>query len=525
VAATLAAEVTMALHSRFEDAAAHYGGKVAVEDPGGHTLTYAQLDALSDRVRDRLHALGVRTGDRVGVHLPKSVDTVAAILGILKSGAAYVPVDADSPLPRAAFILNDCAVRAVFGHAPRAAELQSELGRLGAYPAMIVVGSAGGLSGTLADEDERSPSIRVGSTDPGADSLAYILYTSGSTGRPKGVMLTHRCAESYVDWCQRTFRPTRDDRFSSHAPFHFDLSILDLYVPLGCGATLVLVTEELGKDPRALAPFIAEKRISVWYSVPSILSLLGQYGKVERYDFGALRLVLFAGEVFPIAQLRALQARWPAADYYNLYGPTETNVCTYYRVEGMIAAERVEPLPIGRACEHLSCRVIDENGRDVEPGAEGELVVSGPAVMVGYWNLAEQNRAAFIVGDDGRKWYRTGDLVVEDPAVGYVFHGRRDRMVKRRGYRIELGEIEAGLSTHPAIREVAVVALRDEESGVRIKAVLSTRDGARLSLVELKQFSVDHLPRYMVPDLFEVVGALPRTSTDKIDYRAILAGG
>jgi acyl-coenzyme A synthetase/AMP-(fatty) acid ligase len=337
-------------------------------------------------------------------------------------------------------------------------------------------------------------------------------------------MLTHRCALSFVQWCAEAFAPSPSDRFSSHAPFHFDLSILDLYVPLSHGATLVLIDEELGREPRALAPFIAERRLTVWYSVPSILAMLAQYGRLERYDFGALRLVLFAGEVFPVPQLRQLHERWPGPEYHNLYGPTETNVCTSYRLPERIAPDRTEPFPIGRTCAHLQSRVIDAGGRDVRPGVTGELLVSGPGVMPGYWNLPEQSAAAFVVDEAGRRWYRTGDLVREDAQEGYIFHGRRDRMVKRRGYRIELGEIEAGLATHPAVREVAVIAERDSAANVRVRAFLSLKGEARPSVIALKQFCVEKLPRYMVPDTFAILAALPRTSTDKIDYRALEAG-
>jgi acyl-coenzyme A synthetase/AMP-(fatty) acid ligase len=337
-------------------------------------------------------------------------------------------------------------------------------------------------------------------------------------------MLTHRSATSFVDWCSSVFEPHRGDRFSSHAPLHFDLSILDLFVPLKHGASLVLIGDEVGKDPLRLAPLIAAQRITVWYSTPSILSLLAQYGKLARYDFGALRFVLFAGEVFPVPHLRLLKSQWRSPRYFNLYGPTETNVCTYYEIPDHIPDSRTEPFPIGRSCEHLRCEVVGADGPVVQ-GEEGELVVSGPGVMAGYWNLPEQNAQAFLVSASGERWYRTGDLVVQTPEGIYLFRGRRDRMIKRRGYRVELGEIEAGLSGHPAAREVAVVAVPDGGGGVRIKAFLSLRGDQRPSIIDLKQFCVDRLPRYMTPDSFTFVDALPRTSTDKIDYQALKTQG
>jgi acyl-coenzyme A synthetase/AMP-(fatty) acid ligase len=328
---------------------------------------------------------------------------------------------------------------------------------------------------------------------------------------------------SFVDWCSEAFQPVEGDRFSSHAPFHFDQSIFDIYVSLKHGATLVLINNELGKEPGLLAPFIAERRISMWYSTPSILSFLAQYGKMERYDYSALRQVLFAGEVFPVKHLRALKALVPHPRYFNLYGPTETNVCTYYQVPAEIPAERSEPFPIGAPCSHYvgMIKVVGEDGNEVAHGDEGELVAAGPGVMLGYWNLPERTANAFLIDGKGDRWYRTGDVVVEEPDGNYRYVSRRDRMVKRRGYRIELGEIEAGLYRHPAIREVAVISIPNETSGVRIIAFLTCKEGARPSIVDLKRFCAENLLSYMSPDVFMIRDELPKTSTNKTDYQTL----
>jgi acyl-coenzyme A synthetase/AMP-(fatty) acid ligase len=224
-----------------------------------------------------------------------------------------------------------------------------------------------------------------------------------------------------------------------------------------------------------------------------------------------------------LREQREVVARWPGKRWFNLYGPTETNVCTYYEVVPPIPDDRVEPYPIGRTCENLRSLVVDADDEPVAAGEEGELLIAGPNVMSGYWNLPERNAAAFLVDSAGEQWYRTGDLVVLGPDGDHVFHGRRDRMVKRRGYRIELGEIEAGLATHPELREVAVVADRAPTGDVRIVAVLALRGERRPSTIELRQYCVEHLPRYMTPDQFEFVAAIPRTSTDKIDYQTLVA--
>jgi L-proline---[L-prolyl-carrier protein] ligase len=518
--------MTGILHGYFVRAAALYPGGTAVVEPGHGEITYRDLAVLSDRLRDRLHFLGIRGGDRVGIYMRKSIDAVAAIYGILKAGAAYVPVDPGAPPARNAFIMHNCAVKAIVMERRFEEKFRAEHEQLGALPALILQDGAGGgraLREALdsADAQTRAPATTVAA--PAAQDLAYILYTSGSTGKPKGVMLSHENAVSFVDWCSEVFQPSDSDRFSSHAPFHFDLSILDVHVSLKHGATLVIIAEEIGKDPQHLAPLIAEQRISVWYSAPSILALLAQFGRLEQYDYTALRHILFAGEVFPVKHLRLLARLLPKPRYFNLYGPTETNVCTFYEVATPIAEERTVPFPIGLTCSHLSCKVVDEREAEVPLGAEGELCVSGRGVMQGYWSLPEQTAGAFLVDGAGARWYKTGDIVVEAADGNYTYRGRRDRMVKRRGYRVELGEIEAGLYRHPLIKEAAVIAVADEEAGVKVTAHLSCKEPKRPSLIEMKRFCAENLPIYMVPDRFSWHEGLPKTSTDKIDYQRLKA--
>ena len=500
--------------------------KIAAQEANGSAITYLELGDLSDRMRDRLALLGVKPGDRVGFWIRKSIDSLVTIFGILKVGAAYVPVDPYAPGSRNSYILADCAVSVVVVESRYKTGLLAEHFQDGTHPTVLAISSAGGgthLRAMLDEENRRAKAPPVCSPDIQSDDLAYILYTSGSTGKPKGVQLTHQNAVSFIEWCSQTFEPTPDDRFSSHAPFHFDLSVLDIYCSIKHGATLVLIGEDLGKLPADLTRVIADMGISIWYSAPSILSLIAQFGDLGNNRLSSPRMVLFAGEIFPIVHLRSLIKLWPNTRYFNLYGPTETNVCTYYEVPTSALHDRVEPVPIGKVCSHLEGIIIDADVREVMKGAEGELCIRGAAVTPGYWNLPEQTRKAFVRVGSRQAYYRTGDIVKEDPNENLLYLGRKDRMIKKRGFRVELGEIEVCLYQHPQVREAAVVAVPDELLGMKVHAHIVCKVGARLSLIDLKTFCSQLVPGYMIPDNFSFHDTLPKTSTDKVDYQVLKA--
>jgi amino acid adenylation domain-containing protein len=334
------------------------------------------------------------------------------------------------------------------------------------------------------------------------------------------VILTHRNALTFVDWCATTFRVRPGDRLANHAPLHFDLSVFDVYNALQAGASVSLIHEEIALFPQRLASLIEEQRITVWYSVPSALVYLLQHADLGARDLDQLRLVLFAGEVFPMKYLRALADVLPHAEIYNLYGPTETNVCTYHRVD-RARLPLQERLPIGRACANTETLVLDGEGRPVTPGQTGELCVRGPSVTPGYWGDTEKSRRALIADplrpEREERLYRTGDLVIEEAAGEYTFLGRRDNQVKSRGYRIELGDIEAALYAHPAVVEAAVIAVPDEEIGSRLRAFVALRPGHEPGPAELRAHCAGLVPRYMVPESVEIRPGLPRTSTGKTD--------
>jgi clorobiocin biosynthesis protein CloN4 len=490
------------LHEVLRCGVARWASRHAVIAPN-RCLTYAELALLAHRYAALLRIRGTARGGRVGIYLEKTAEAIAAMQAALRLGAAYVPIDSVGPVARAAAITRDASLGAVFTTSTRAAELA----HLGVNCPMVCVDNSGELEGVAPIESSTGPIAAP-------NDLAYILYTSGSTGTPKGVCISHRNAMAFVDWCVTTLSPNEDDVFANHAPLHFDLSVLDIYAALSVGASVALVPDALSYHPPNLVRFLRERKITIWYSVPTALVMMLDAGLLDATDL-VLRTICFAGEVFPIKHLARLQKGMPNVRLLNLYGPTETNVCTYYEVTGSLEG-RTSPLPIGRACCGDRVWVEGEGGKPIEDGEEGELVVDGPTVMLGYWGGQLQTGP-----------YRTGDRVRCDPDGNYTYLGRRDGMVKVRGYRIELGEVEAVLASHPAIREVAV-GIRGSGLDARLVAFAVKNDEAQQpggrgpGLVALKELCAERLPRQMNIDSVIYLDSLPRTRNGKVD-RAKLA--
>jgi amino acid adenylation domain-containing protein len=491
----------------------------------GQGLTYEELAHRSGSLARLLIQQGVRKGDRVGIYTEKSFEAVVAIYGIMKAGAAYVPIDPLAPISRLAFIMQDCGLQHLISSETKIRQLEELFERKVGLESIIGVRSDELPVRSVGWEEVYQTPSQSETPASGVElDLAYILYTSGSTGEPKGVMHTHRSALSFVQWAVTTFSLSSEDRLSNHAPYHFDLSILDMFASAAVGASAVIVPEDVARLPASLAALMSEEKLTVWYSVPFALIQLLQRGRLESRDLRSLRCVLFAGEPFPPKHLRQLMQMLPQSSFFNLYGPTETNVCTFYEASPVRDNEE-RPLPIGKACTNTELIVVAGEDQPVAPGEIGELLVRGASTMPGYWNRPGQTDRAFF--RRGARppfqevFYRTGDLVQRGADGNYQFLGRKDRQVKVRGFRIELDEIEVALLSHAQVEEAAVYVRRDAEEIASIETAVVAKPGTGPTSLELSRYLSERLPSYALPNRILVVDQLPRTSTGKIDRRTL----
>ncbi|MFE9611310.1 amino acid adenylation domain-containing protein [Streptomyces sp. NPDC006012] len=469
----------MSLYSLVVDAAARTPDALAVCDLATG-LSYGELDARADTYLAALRGRGVQPGDRVLVWTDKTAESVAVAQAVLRCGAIHVPVPRGNPGKRVAQIAAD------------------------ARPALIVTDHG----------DHVADSVTVSCTDLFQEAAygsgaahhpvrpadpAYILYTSGSTGTPKGVCLSHGNALAFVDWACRELELTAADRLANHAAFSFDLSVFDLYGAFRAGASVHLIGETLAQAAEPLVGFLLERRITVWYSVPSALVLMTEYGELLERGPGALRACVFAGERFPLKPLKDLRRGWPGVRMLNWYGPTETNVCTSYEVTAADLT-RTTAVPIGAPVAGDTVSLDD-----------GEIVVGGPTVMLGYWGGEPQ------VGP-----YRTGDLGRYDADGLLEYRGRVDDMAKVRGYRIEPAEMNSVLVAHEAVRD-AVVLVVGAGLDARLHAFVVPEAGCAPEFAELRRHCSGFLPPYMTIDALHTVSGFPRTPNGKVD-RAALGG-
>jgi len=473
-------------------------------------LTYRELDAKANQLAHHLIALGVKPGELVGLCVERSLDLMVALIGVMKAGAAYVPLDPGYPADRLALMLSDSAVRVLVAHdrlVPLLPTFKGDIVRVDQDAAAI------GARPTTAPDVEVSP-----------ESVAYVIYTSGSTGVPKGAVLPHRAVVNYLQWMQATYRLDATDAVLLKAPVSFDASVWELYLPLVAGARLVVARPDGHRDPLYLLGTIAAQKVTVVQFVPSLLAAL-----IETPGFAIaferVRLLIMGGEALPGDLASRVRALLPHVEMHNLYGPTEAAVyATAYEVPKNFAAGVV---PIGAPISNAQIHILSAVGGQHAPiGVPGELYIGGRGVGLGYLNRAELSAERFVA-DRFRNvpnalMYRTGDLARWRPDGLLEFLGRVDDQVKIRGFRVELGEIEAALTKHPAVRECAVVRRTSARGDDRLVGYVVPEELASPpDAATLRAWLGETLPDYMIPSTFVTLERFPLGVTGKLDRRAL----
>ncbi|MDF3149260.1 amino acid adenylation domain-containing protein, partial [Streptomyces sp. T21Q-yed] len=494
----------------------HATPRTVAVDTGRTTLTYAELDAASGALAARLRANGVRPGDLVGLLTEAGADTVLGVVGILRAGAGWVPLDATHPVARLRDQVKRTGVGVVVCHAAT----------------REAVAALDGITPVAADDTPpATPSPAASSpvepppADP--DAIAYVIFTSGSTGRPKAVPITHRSMLNYLDWSLTTFGYRPGDHLVQAASVCFDASVRQLLAPLLAGATIHTLTRDLLRDPEALLDRIVNDRITVWSSVPTLWERLLTAAETRARqdgtppDLSALRWVHVGGEALPAAHVR----RWfdlldacggPEHRVSNLYGPTEATINATCHIIDTRPADDVRQLPIGRPVAGTELAVVTEDGRPCTADEPGELLIAGTGLTPGYLGEPLLTAEAFVERG-GRRWYRSGDRVRRTADGVLEFLGRLDGQVKVRGHRVELGEVEAALLTHPDVARAAVLLVDG-----RLVAYVEPRPGSdEPDAREVRAFLSRVLPPYMLPGHIRPVPAMPLTGTGKIDRNSL----
>ncbi len=501
------------LHQLFEQQAAATPHATAVI-AGQHSIRYGELNQRANQLAHYLHHLGVEPGTTVGVCVGRSLDLVIGLLGILKAGGTYVPLDPTYPTERLAYMLDHSQAPVLLTQTERLERCPT--GGKGRVVCLDAEGEA------IARMDTQNPISRAT-----PDTLAYIIYTSGSTGKPKGVMIPHRGAVNTIYDVNSRFRVSPQDCVLALSSFSFDLSVYDCFGTLAAGATLVLPDPDTAGDPAHWAHLVAQHRVSIWNSVPTLMKLLLDYAESHpNVSLASLRLALLSGDWIPLPLPERLKQMVNGIQVISLGGATEGSIWSI-----LYPIERTDPtwssIPYGRPMANQQFFVFNEALEPCPVLVPGDLYIGGVGVARGYWRDPQKTAASFIAHPQTGEWlYRTGDMGRYLPDGMIEFLGRRDQQVKIRGFRIELGEIEATLLQHPAVRDAVLLARDDSPSTPgdrRLVAYIVPVGVEPPAPDDLRQFLAARLPDYMLPAAFVFLDALPHTPNGKIDRKALPA--
>ncbi|VAW56236.1 Polyketide synthase modules and related proteins [hydrothermal vent metagenome] len=475
-------------------------------------ISFKELDLFTNGLAHEIKKSGINRSEFVPFFMKKSINSIKSILGILKSDCVYVPLDANSPAQRLISIIETISAKLILVDDESLPILKSLLPEFSQCK-LLNVSSFDSLSNA-------APIAQNISID-----LAYVLFTSGSTGIPKGVMIPHKAIIDYIDWCVDEYQLTENDIISNHAPLYFDNSTFDLYTAFKTGATLHLVHDDLNAVIPLLVGWLKSRKITTFFCVPSVLTMLLRSRRLKPDSLPDLRYVICAGEVLPTDAVAAWMEKYPHITFVNMYGPTEITVdCSFYRIE-KTPSNLAEPIPIGIARNNMEMFVRNsDNTISNNIGDRGELLVRGTSVAYGYLSDLEKTNKAFIQNPMHSLYhdplYCTGDVVEINDKKQYIFVGRADDQIKYLGYRIELGEIESILMSISYVNEAVVVFNKSEDGSTdELGALIDMNESVESLNINLK----DLLPAYMVPSRLKIQSTdFPRTPNGKYDRKQVL---
>ena len=487
-----------------------------------HSLTFTQVKDQMNQLANLLHQLGIKKGDRIGIYLNRSIETVIAMYGIMQAGAVYVPLDPKAPINRTQFLLDDCNIDILISHNSQRRNLKKIIADQ--HPLKTIIGVKGEWDIPVVSWEETltQPTAFENPFPMMEKDLAYIMYTSGSTGNPKGIMHSHASGLAYARLSADLYQINEQDKIGNHAPIYFDISTLGYFTAPFVGATTVIITDAHTVLPASLSQLIEKEQLTIWYSVPLALIQLLQNGLEER-NWSSLRWVLYAGEPFPPKYLKTLMTFLSNTRFCNIYGPAEVNQCTYYHIP--------EPpidntsIPLGKVWGNTVSLVLDEDENEIRTNGVGELLIRSTTMMTGYWQnpiLTEKGLYKRIALNGLEEvFYKTGDLVEVDQNGRLHFMGRKDHQIKIRGYRVELDAVEAILVTHEKVAESAVFAIKSDDDIMTINAAVILQKDKEVNIEELTSFLKEKLPSYAVPTSIKILNTFPRTGSGKVSRSAI----
>ncbi|QWU18296.1 non-ribosomal peptide synthetase [Paenibacillus sophorae] len=491
------------------------------------SVTYRELDELSNRLAHYLQSQGVRSQSLVGIITLPGHLMLIGILGILKAGAAYVPLDPMYPADRIEYITNHAQINFLLTEQSLQEQADLIVRQSSSIRKVVYLDEGYKKHGSIEQAGPEQWRGYSGS-DPKVDSsphdLMVVLYTSGSTGNPKGVMLNHQGYMNRLEWHQQTFRLQPGERVAQKTSCCFDISVWELLWPLMYGGTVCPARQEIVKNPWSLAQWMADTRINVMHFVPSLFGEFVNSLEDEAYTFPDLRWLIFSGEGLPLSPVQKWMDRHgTSTGIANLYGPTEASIdVTYHIISERPGSAGELSIPIGKPIPGVFIKNLDEHMRELPEGEIGELWIGGIQLAKGYLHNPEKTREAFhpnpFAEIPGEFIYRTGDLTAKRADGSYEYHGRIDNQVKIRGFRVELGEIEAVLGAHAKIDEAAVIVIEPAPGQQILLACLS---GKQTEDKEIKDFIGRKLPYYMIPHRLEWLPRLPKNPNGKLDRKAL----